>query len=92
MPPNSRKSSQKNLNSNESVFPHYYKDVRHLEFVDVYRVLSLYEVTDPAIAHAIKKLLVSGGRGAKDQETDIAEAIASLKRWQAMQEENASAS
>jgi len=47
---------------------HYFKDVRHLDYVDVYRVLQLFNVTDNAIGHAIKKLLV-------------AEAIDSLERW-----------
>lgn len=27
--------------------PHYYKDVRHLQTIDVYRVLHLFNVTDP---------------------------------------------
>jgi len=36
--------------------PHYHKDVRHLETIDVYRVLALFNVTDPCIQHAVKKL------------------------------------
>lgn len=63
---------------------HYFKDVSKLETVDVYRVLKLFEVTDPCIAHAVKKLLVAGGRGAKSVEKDVAEAIDSLERWQVM--------
>ena len=60
---------------------HYYKDVRHLERVDVYRVLTLFGVTDPCIQHAVKKLLVAGGRGAgKSMEKDLREAIDSLER------------
>lgn len=70
-------------------FPHYFKDVSHLNTIDIYRVLGLWGVTDNAIAHAIKKLLVAGGRGAKDAEQDVAEAIVSLRRWQEMQAENA---
>ncbi len=67
---------------------HYFKDVSHLDFVDVYRVLVLFGVTDPCIQHAIKKLLVAGGRGAgKDISTDIKESIDSLLRWQRMQDE-----
>lgn len=61
-------------------YPHYFKDVSHLESIDVYRVLDLFNVTDPAIAHAVKKLLVTGKRGAKDQQTDLKEAIDSLQR------------
>jgi hypothetical protein len=67
---------------------HYYKDVRGLAEVDVYRVLRLFDVTDPCVAHAIKKLLVAGKRGAKTMETDIAEVIVTLVRWQEMYEED----
>lgn len=45
--------------------PHYHKDVSNLQTVDVYRVLALFNVTDPCIQHAVKKLLVAGGRGAE---------------------------
>ena len=68
---------------------HYRKEVSHLGYVDVYRVLDLYQVTDPCIQHAIKKLLVAGGRGVKDAEKDISEAMDALARWQEMQKENA---
>lgn len=69
---------------------HYYKDVRHLDTIDVYRVLTLFNVTDPCIQHAVKKLLVAGGRGAgKDIERDIKEAIDSLLRWTQMRGEDA---
>lgn len=68
---------------------HYFKDVRHLDVIDVYRVLDLFQVTDPCLQHAIKKLLVAGGRGHKDPAKDIQEAIDTLTRLQRMQEENA---
>lgn len=69
--------------------PHYHKDVRHLDYIDVYRVCDLFEVTDAAIAHAVKKLLVAGGRGAgKDKEQDVKEAIDSLIRRQQMWKED----
>jgi hypothetical protein len=56
--------------------------------IDVYRVLALYDVTDPCIQHAVKKLLVAGGRGAgKDISQDIQEAIDSLERWKDMRNE-----
>ena len=68
---------------------HYFKDVRHLEVIDVYRVLELFNVTDPCIQHAAKKLLVAGGRGAgKSIDKDIQEVIDSLNRWQAMKKED----
>ena len=59
--------------------------------IDVYRVLELFNVTNPSIAHATKKLLVAGGRGAgKSIDKDIQEAIDSLVRWQAMRNEDRS--
>jgi hypothetical protein len=68
---------------------HYFKDVSKLSTIDVYRVLSLFTVTDPCIQHAIKKLLVAGGRGAgKDIDKDIQEAIDSLIRYQKMKVED----
>tara|TARA_R110000796_G_scaffold145201_2_gene261827 strand:+ start:2065 stop:2349 length:285 start_codon:yes stop_codon:yes gene_type:complete len=48
--------------------------------VDVYDVLYAYGVENPAIAHAIKKMLMAGQRGYKDFNQDIQEAIDSLKR------------
>lgn len=70
-------------------FTHYYKDVSKLTSIDVYRVLELFGVTNPAIQHAVKKLLVAGGRGVKDQAKDVEEAIKSLQRWQEMRQEEA---
>jgi len=68
-------------------FSHYYRPCP-FDGVDVYRVLLLFGVTDPCIQHAIKKLLVTGGRTAgKSADKDIHEAIASLKRWQEMRAE-----
>jgi len=63
---------------------HYFKPLpAGVTHVDVYHVLRLFEVTDPCIAHAVKKLLVPGGRGAgKDAAQDVQEAIDSLKRYQ----------
>lgn len=66
---------------------HYKKSVDGLKFVDVYRVLQLFGVTDQALGHAIKKLLVAGGRGVKDIGQDVQEAIDTLERWQEMQRE-----
>lgn len=67
-------------------YPHYHKRCG-FESVDVYRVLTMFEVTDPCIQHAVKKLLVAGQRGAKDINKDITEAIATLQRWQDMRVE-----
>jgi len=74
----------------ERKHPHYYKDVSNLKEVDVYRVLKLFNVTDPCIQHSIKKLLVAGGRGGgKDISKDIQEAIDTLERWKEIQAEDA---
>lgn len=69
-------------------YQHYFKDVSKLKQIDIYRVLDLWEVQDPCIAHAVKKLLVAGNRGYKDTTKDIQEAIDSLNRWKEMQVEN----
>ena len=68
---------------------HYYKNVRHLSDIDAYRVLERFGVTDPAIQHAVKKLLVARGRRAgKDISRDIQEACDSLQRFQEMRVED----
>lgn len=67
---------------------HYFKDVSHLKLIDVYRVIELWEVKNPCIQHTLKKLLVAGKRGAKDEAKDIQEAIDTLERWKAMREED----
>ncbi len=68
---------------------HYFKPTP-FESADVYRVLLMFNVTDPCFQHAIKKLLVAGGRGAgKDVNRDVQEAIDTLQRWQEIQTENA---
>lgn len=69
-------------------FSHYYKKVPEgVKYIDVYRLLEMFEVSNPAIQHAVKKLLVAGGRGHKDLEKDVKEAIVSLNRWIEMREE-----
>lgn len=68
---------------------HYHKNVKHLEAIDVYRVLQLFGVTDPCLQHAVKKLLCAGQRGIKPVAKDVQEAIDSLTRWQEMLAEDA---
>ena len=68
-------------------FPHYHKFVGHLQFIDTYRVCELYGVSGP-IENAVKKLLCSGARGAKDQMQDLKEAISSIYRKIEMLEED----
>jgi hypothetical protein len=64
----------------------YYKEYPY-DTIDIYRVLQIYEVTDPCIQHAVKKLLCAGKRGYKEVEKDVEEAIMSLQRWGEMRRE-----
>ena len=69
---------------------HYFKSVRGLDEIDVYRVLELFHVSDPCIQHAVKKLLVLGGRGGgKSKERDVRETIDTLIRWLEIRSEDA---
>ena len=65
---------------------HYAYDYKGIR-LDPYRILSVYNVTDPAIQHAIKKLLRCGD-SVKSVEQDIAEVIDTLRRKQQMMEED----
>lgn len=78
------------ITDNPKKHSHYFKNVGHLEYIDVYRVLHLFQVRDEPVCHAIKKLLCSGNRGIKDKRTDICEAIDSLNRAIEMMDEDAS--
>lgn len=61
-------------------FGRYFKDVSNLNAIDVYKVLELFGVKSHALGHAVKKILVAGARGGKDEAQDIREAIAALER------------
>ena len=67
---------------------HYYKDVSKLDEIDVYMTCELFSVQDSsgALQHAIKKLLCSGSRGAKDSLQDVREASDTLNRYIEMNE------
>lgn len=60
------------------------------EVVDVYDVLMVFNVTNPATQHAIKKLLMPGNRGHKDKLTDLKEAYQSITRAIELESEDAS--
>lgn len=66
----------------------YTRDVRHLDKIDIYRILDLYQVTSPAIQHAIKKLLCAGQRGSKNEYQDIVKAAKSIDLWLDMRSED----
>lgn len=72
----------------EVKYPHYIKDVGHLSKLDIYRLLRTYQVSDPCLQHAIKKLMCAGSRGYKDQEKDVREAIDTLHRFLEMNAED----
>lgn len=65
---------------------HYFKTLPCLT-VDIYRILHAFDVTDPCLQHAAKKILCAGGRGVKDAKKDVEEAIDSLVRWLEMRRE-----
>lgn len=66
--------------SNQPLFPHYFRAVPNASHVDVYWVLKAWDVTDPCVQHAIKKLMAAGMRGAKDKMKDLKEARDSITR------------
>lgn len=57
------------------------------EQIDVYDVLIAYQVTDPCLQHAIKKLLMPGQRGTKSFYQDVIEARQALDRCLQIQED-----
>ena len=67
---------------------HYKKDVKHLDYIDVYRIIDLYELHDPCFQHALKKILVPGARGHKDLTKDINDIIDTMQRKLEMIAEN----
>lgn len=72
------------------IYPKYYKDVRQLDVVDVYRVHRLFGVTDNELHHASKKILLCGVRtGGKPARKEIEEARDTLNRWLEIQDEDA---
>ena len=58
----------------------YLTEIRPGCAVDVYDILTAYNVTCPATAHAIKKLLCAGRRGHKNRLQDLTEAQQALVR------------
>lgn len=67
---------------------HYYRDVQHLDTIDVYRVLELFEVTCPVMQHIAKKALCVGNRGHKDLRRDVQDIIDSAQRKLEMMRED----
>ena len=61
---------------------HYHKLCPY-NSIDIYRICQLFEVNDPSGAkqHAIKKILMAGNRGGKDEYKDMQEAADTINRW-----------
>jgi hypothetical protein len=57
----------------------YHREIKGA-VIDVYDILNAYEVKCPAVAHAVKKLLMLGRRGYKDYSQDLSEAGFSIDR------------
>lgn len=65
------------------LYPKYFRDVRHLDEMDVYAVHHVFTINDPSgcLQHASKKILLSGTRnGGKSLAQDIKEARDTLTR------------
>jgi hypothetical protein len=58
----------------------YLREIKPGVEVDVYDVLAAFRVTNPAVAHAIKKMLCPGQRGHKSPRQDLLEAQVALAR------------
>lgn len=67
---------------------HYFRDVSHLQTLDVYRLLELFNVTCPIAQHVVKKALVAGQRGYKDTRRDWQDIADSAARRLQMLEED----
>lgn len=66
----------------ETKHAHYFHEIpAKMTHLDVYAVQRLFDVKDPEIAHALKKLLMPGARGVKTKNEDIQQAIDSLERY-----------
>lgn len=49
-------------------------------YLDVYNVYDLFDVKSHRLAHALKKLLAPGQRGAKSARQDLQEAVLSIQK------------
>lgn len=58
----------------------YQREIKPGVFVDVYDVLKAFNVTDPCLQHAAKKVLAAGERGHKDRLEDLNDIVASANR------------
>lgn len=64
---------------NQQKHNHYFKDCPY-DKVDVYRILDIFDVTDPCLQHLVKKGLCAGKRGHKDFRKDLQDIIDTAQR------------
>jgi hypothetical protein len=67
---------------------HKYQRKLRTETIDVYDVLKAFNVINPAVQHAVKKLLAPGLRGHKTLIQDLDEARISIVRAIEIEKEN----
>ena len=58
---------------------HYFRDCPY-DKIDVYRIIDIFEITDPAAQHILKKCIATGKRGHKDEERDWQDIVDSAQR------------
>ena len=58
---------------------HYFRDCPY-DKIDVYRIIDIFEITDPAAQHILKKCIATGKRGHKDEQRDWQDILDSAQR------------
>lgn len=74
-----QEKQNKPFNIEEKSHNKYKRKVPSMD-IDVYDILKAFNVTNPALAHLVKKALVCGNRGHKDLKTDLKDIIDSSIR------------
>lgn len=70
---------------------HYFRDCPYNK-IDVYRIIEIFEITDPVAQHILKKCIATGKRGHKDVERDWQDILDSAQRKIQMLAEDKTAS
>lgn len=66
---------------------HYFRPCPY-DSIDVYRIIEIFEITDPAAQHILKKCIATGKRGHKDERRDWEDIVDSAQRKIEMLEED----
>ena len=67
--------------------PKYNKPNKKKSHLDVYDIIDMWQVTNPALQHLLKKALDTGNRGHKDILEDCQDIIDSAKRALQLEQE-----